>query len=102
MMMAVGCAMMWAVLNHPCHPVPVFREHVAVIRASGIGHPPRSMRGVRATLMAKRAAEVVAVSNLAKRLGYHNPAKVKGFRYASAKVRADGSVLVVVEKRVRR
>ena len=39
-----------------------------VIRASGVGYPPEHMTGGRARLMARRAAEVVAVRNLAVKL----------------------------------
>jgi hypothetical protein len=47
--------------------------------------------------MAKRAAEVVAVRNLATKLGYGDRARLTGFRYVSAHSRSDGSVMVVVE-----
>ena len=68
-----------------------------VVRASGVGYPPPRMRGVRGRLMARRAAEVVAVRNLATKLGYTRRATIRGFRYASTAYRADGSVEVVVE-----
>lgn len=101
-MTAVGYAMIWGALNHPDLSPPALRSDVVAIRATGVGYPPRHVRGVRATLMAQRAAEVVAVADLARRLGYGNRARIRGFRYVSASVRADGSVEVVVEKRVRR
>jgi hypothetical protein len=47
--------------------------------------------------MARRAAEVVAVRNLATRLGCGRRARIRGFRYAATTYRADGSVEVVVE-----
>lgn len=71
----------------------------APVRASGIGYPPRGMRGPQGNLMARRAAEVVAVRNLAARLGHGWSAHLRGFRYVSTTYRRDGSVLVVVEAR---
>ncbi len=68
-----------------------------LIRVTGVGHPPLHMTGVRARLMARRAAEVRAVRNLASTLGCGGRAVVRGFRYASTAYQADGSVEVVVE-----
>lgn len=68
-----------------------------VICATGTGYPPPRMKGVRAKLMARRAAEVVAVRNLATKLGYGRRATIRGFRYAATTYHADGSVEVVVE-----
>jgi hypothetical protein len=75
------------------------RQPGATVRASGIGYPPRHMRGPQARLMARRAAEVVAVRNLTRTLGHGWSARVRGFRYVSTTYRPDGSVLVVVETR---
>jgi hypothetical protein len=69
----------------------------SVVRAMGTGRPPRWMKGARAKLMARRAAEVVAVRNLARKLGYGPRAKIRGFRYVSAEFLIDGSVRVTVE-----
>ncbi len=102
MMTAIGYAMIWSALNGAGPLTSGVRGEVVSIRAVGVGYPPRHLRGVRATLMAQRAAEVVAVADLARRLGYGRKARVRGFRYVSASVRPDGSVEVVVEKRVRR
>ena len=71
---------------------------VRVIRATGVGYPPGRMSGAQARLMAKRAAEVRALRNLATKLGHGRHARVRGFRYLPARYRADGSVRVVVEK----
>ena len=81
--------------NVACDPVPA---PVVLVRATGIGYPPPRMRSPRARLMARRAAEVVAVRNLARKLGYGDHATLRGFRYVSALYRADGSVEVTVEK----
>ena len=72
-------------------------HHPGVVRAEGIGKPPRRMSGARAKLMARRAAEVRAVRNLAIKLGYGRRAAVRGFRYVSTEYLVDGSVRVMVE-----
>ena len=80
----------------------------AVIRATGIGKPPRGKSPVVARLMARRAAEVVAVRNLARKLhsqprpgsrSYttHRATRIAGFRYLQPVYRPDGSVEVTVE-----
>lgn len=71
--------------------------HPGVVRAMGIGKPPRRMAGAQAKLMARRAAEVRAVRNLAIKLGYGPRATVRGFRYVSTEYLVDGSVRVMVE-----
>lgn len=68
-----------------------------LIHATGVGYPPPRMQGARARLMARRAAEVVAVRNLAIKLGHRGRARIRGFRYVSSTYRADGSVEVLVE-----
>lgn len=80
---------------------PATRPPVRVIRAMGLGHPPPRMSGGQARLMARRAAEVRAVRNLAVKLGFGRRARVRGFRYATTIYRPDGSVEVVVEQPVR-
>lgn len=72
-----------------------------VVRATGIGRPPARMRGTRARLMARRAAEVVAVRNLAGKLGLGRSATVRGFRYLPARLLPDGRIEVTVEYIVR-
>ena len=78
-------------------PQPPKKPHLGVVRAVGIGKPPRRMRGAQAKLMARRAAEVRAVRNLAIKLGYGRRATVRGFRYVSTEYLVDGSVRVMVE-----
>ena len=77
--------------------VPVPARIRSAVRAMGIGRPPRRMKGARAKLLARRAAEVVAVRNLARKLGYGPRARIRGFRYVAAEHLADGSVKVTVE-----
>lgn len=74
-------------------PTAVGSEPTAV----GIGHPPAHMRGAQARLMAKRAAEVRAVRNLATKVGHGRRTTIRGFRYLSTTYRTDGSVRVVVK-----
>lgn len=102
MMTALVYAMVWSALTDSSVPAFLPATDTIVVRATGVGYPPRHVRGARARLMAQRAAEVVAVANLAKRLGNGQRARVRGFRYVSTRVRPNGSVEVVVEKRVRR
>jgi hypothetical protein len=80
-----------------------------VVRATGIGRPPPGRSGAQARLMAQRAAEVVAVRNLAAQLsgaGLAEPGQqvaagpaglIRGFRYLPARQLPDGSVEVTVE-----
>jgi len=70
-----------------------------VIVATGYGRPPKRLQGARARMMARRAAEVVAVRNLARKLGFSHPVRIRGFRYAHTSYHADGSVSVTVEYR---
>lgn len=80
------------------------------VRATGIGRPPKHMTGPQARLMARRAAEVVAVRNLAAKLqGQPIPtgragtahtrldAVVRGFRYLPSRELPDGTIEVTVE-----
>ncbi len=90
-----------AVVMHGPLSQPATRSPVRVIRAMGLGHPPPWMSGGQARLMARRAAEVRAVRNLAVKLGFGRRARVRGFRYAATIYRPDGSVEVVVEQPVR-
>lgn len=70
-----------------------------VIRASGVGYPPRHLRGPQARLMARRAAETRALRNLARKLGLGPRAVIRGFRYVEEVRRPDGSCRVTVEYR---
>ncbi len=76
---------------------PPKKSHPGIVRATGIGKPPRRMVGAQAKLMARRAAEVRAVRNLVIKLGYGPTAFIRGFRYVSTEYLADGSVRVTVE-----
>ena len=75
-------------------------EAPPVLRAAGIGKPPPRLSGAQARLMARRAAEVRAVRNLARKLGHGGRATVRGFQYRGTEYFSDGSVKVVVECRV--
>ena len=88
--------MSWALVVAQ-HPVEPAASCVVVVRATGIGRPPPQMRNPRARLMARRAAEVVAVRNLAVKLGRGRHAIVRNFRYVSTRYRTDRSVVVTVE-----
>lgn len=71
----------------------------SVVRAKGFGRPPAHLSGARARLMARRAAEVTAVRNLAAKLRLPPGSYVRGFRYLPPIYRPDGWVEVVVEYR---
>ncbi len=71
----------------------------SVVRAKGFGRPPAHLSGARARLMARRAAEVTAVRNLAAKLRLPPGSRIQGFRYLPPTYRPDGWVEVVVEYR---
>ncbi len=67
------------------------------VQAVGIGYPPPRLPGVQGRLMARRAAEVVAVRNLAVKLGVGPRGRLPSFRYVATKHLLIGSVEVTVE-----
>ena len=81
----------------------------AVIRATGIGKPPQGRPAAQSRLMARRAAEVVAIRNLAAKVHgltvdptegtgrMTTAARIRGFRYVSTRSLPDGRVEVTVE-----
>ena len=75
---------------------PAPQTDVHVTWATGVGLPPPRRAGAQARLMAKRAAEVRAVRNLAVKLGYGCRTTIRGYRYVSTTYRSDGSIRVVV------
>lgn len=79
---------------------PALRVTVVVVSATGVGYPPRRMRGVQARLMARRAAEVTAVRNLAARIGLSPGSHLGSFRYVSFRNLPGGAVEVTVETMV--
>jgi len=82
-------------------PVNVPGTPANIIVATGHGKPPKRLQGARARMMARRAAEVVAVRNLARKLNLGHPARIRGFRYTHTAYHVDGSVTVTVEYRRR-
>jgi len=80
----------------------------AMVEAEGVGRPPAGKTGAQATLMARRAAEVVAVRNLGlKEAGVDTNIRtgrirwsgvVRGYQVVSESSRPDGSAVVVVRK----
>lgn len=77
----------------PCTASP---PRFQTITATGVGYPPPGKKDPQARLLARRAAEVVAVRNLrrkANRLG----ATVRSFRYVSSTRRSNGSFQVIVQ-----
>lgn len=83
--------------SYPCVETDRPYTSTTAVRATGIGHPPPNSAGSEARLMAQRAAEVDALRNLAKQLGYDDPATIRDFRFVSVDSLADDSVQVVVE-----
>jgi len=67
--------------------------------AVGEGRAPANVRGSQAKLMARRAAEVVALRNLARELKLPASTVVRGFRFVSVVYNTDGSAIVTVEWR---
>ncbi len=71
------------------------------VRATGIGFPPAKGRAEQKRLMARRAAEVVAVRNLSAKLGPESSRHLPPFRYVSTQEHPNGSVEVTVETEVK-
>lgn len=72
-----------------------------VIRATGIGKPPRGKSPVVARLMAERAARVTALRNLARtaksRQSRTGSVTIRNFRVIRKVHRPDGTVVTTVE-----
>lgn len=101
--MIAANAILTLILTLPIGPV-VHGDRAAdaaVIRATGVGRPPARMQGARAGLMARRAAEVVAVRNLSAKV-HRQGWQLRGFRYISTKQLPNGWVEVSVEARIPR
>ncbi len=78
-------------------PVAGAPSPAGAVQAVGVGYPPAGVRGAQARLMARRAAEVVAVRNLAAKLRLAPRARLPAFRYVGTKHFTNGSVEVTVE-----
>lgn len=76
---------------------PAAEPRAPVIHATGTGRPSPRHPPVQAHLMARRAAEVVAVRNAGRQDGQGNLMFVRGFQYLQARTHADGSVEVTVQ-----
>ncbi|NUQ50146.1 MAG: hypothetical protein HUU27_09550, partial [Phycisphaerae bacterium] len=93
----------------PAQPPTQAASEPAVIRATGIGRPPQGKPAPQAKLMARRAAEVVALRNLAAqlegqalsesngRISARTETLIRGFRYLAPRDLDDGSVEITVE-----
>ncbi len=106
--MMLNCSGFWAappVLPVKGNSVSVDRT---VIQAVGIGKPPAKYHGVRARLMAERAAHVVAARNLLAKLnGVDTPKTgsgqiriegyLSGVRFLPTVFHGDGSAEVIAE-----
>ncbi|MGB0716548.1 MAG: hypothetical protein ACPGXK_11750 [Phycisphaerae bacterium] len=96
------------VTAHPTHahfvdaaPVETLNDadwSARIVQAKGTGRPPRKYKGARAKLMARRAAEVIAVRNLARKMNRRG-GRLRGFRYVEYHYHSDGRVTAVVEAR---
>lgn len=77
-------------------PVRAASRGVEVIQATGVGRRPPQMKDPHARLMARRAAEVVAVRNLSSEMR-HRGRDLRGFRYVSYQTLSDGRIQVTVQ-----
>jgi len=68
-----------------------------LVRAVGTGFPPSRVKGAQARLLARRAAEVSALRNLATKLELRRHGRLPPFRYVSTKHLPNGSIEVTVE-----
>ncbi|NLX12160.1 MAG: hypothetical protein GXY44_00695 [Phycisphaerales bacterium] len=79
-----------------------------VVRANGIGRSPDRYRGVRARLMAERAARIVATRNLLAKITWAETpcpqsghrrieGRLSGVRYLPTVFHPDGSAEVIAE-----
>lgn len=88
-------------------------DGVETVRATGIGRARRDLTGVRARLMAERAAQVVAARNLVAKLqglsgGSEPPGppgevvggRLAGHRYLPTRYLDDGTAMVTAEVRI--
>ena len=82
-------------------PRPISTPVAVTVTATGTGYPPQHMRGAQARMMAKRAAEVIAVRNLGVKLGLPPGSQIGPFRYVGTHFLPNGSVEVTVETTVR-
>ena len=112
--MHAACLVALTVLMSPPHRVcAAVQGAPSVVQATGIGKPPAGRAPAQAYLMARRAAEVVAVRNLAAQLagandgpsasarGVRLQATLRGFRYVAVRTLSDGRVEVTVEMPLR-
>lgn len=70
-----------------------------VVAATGHGRAPAHIRNPQARLMARRAAEVVALRNLAHELKLPPTTALRGHRTVSVTDQPDGSAIVTLEWR---
>jgi hypothetical protein len=68
-----------------------------IVTATGVGYPPKHLRGAQAGLMARRAAEVNAMRNLAAKQGLPASARLGPFRYIAERKIGGGGVEVTVQ-----
>lgn len=97
--MLTAFAMVWVTLSGLSGQGPPPRS-AAVVQAVGVGYPPPRLPTAQGRLMARRAAEVAAVRNLAGKLGVGSQGRLSTFRYILTKELPNGAVEVTVESSV--